>query len=94
MTPDEAVSHALEQCSIYGEYEFEYPAPDSNHRIGLRVTAHPSGLQAWYIPGAPFEWVPVSADTVMDQMEAAHRKEQAFSQVVDDFMGAMAQPTA
>jgi hypothetical protein len=89
MTPDEAISHALEQCSTYGEYEFEYPAPDSGHRIGLRVVTYHSGLQAWYIPGAPFEWVPVPADVVMGQLEAAYQKEQALNQVVDDFMGAM-----
>lgn len=58
MTLDEMISHALEQCSIYGEYEFEH----------LRVVVYPSGMQAWYVRGDPFEWVPVSADFVMDQL--------------------------
>lgn len=61
MTLDKMISHALEQCSIYGEYEFEH--------LPLRVVVYPSGLQAWYVPGEhPFEWVPVSADFVMDQL--------------------------
>ena len=61
MTLDEMISHALEQCSIYGEYEFE--------RLPLRVVVYPSGLQAWYVAGEALgEWVPVSADFVMDQL--------------------------
>lgn len=61
MTLDKMIAHALEQCSIYGEYSFEH--------IPLRVVMYPSGLQSWYVPGDhPFEWVPVSAEFVMDQL--------------------------
>ena len=70
MTLDKIISHALEQCSIYGEYEFEH--------LPLRVVVYDSGLQAWYVPGDPFEWVPVSADFVMDQLDQLKKGEPAF----------------
>lgn len=62
MTLDKMISHALEQCSIYGEYEFE--------NLPLRVVLYPSGMQAWYVRGDPFEWIPVSADFVIDLLDS------------------------
>lgn len=63
MTLDEMISHALEQCSIYGEYEFE--------NLPLRVVLYPSGLQVWYVAGDPFEWIPITGEEVLEHLERA-----------------------
>ena len=68
----EIISHALEQCSIYGEYELE--------DLPLRVVVYPSGLQAWYRRGDPFEWVPVSADFVMDLINGGTKEAEASAE--------------
>lgn len=71
-SPEEAIAHALAEAATYGEYEMCYPSSDdSPHRVCARVVIYPCGLQAWYVPGDPFEWIPVAGAAVLDALYAA-----------------------
>lgn len=74
MTPSDAIAAALAALreQDLGEYEIAYPSDDSPDRVVFRVVMYDCGVQAWYRPGDPFEWVPVTGEDVIDAIYAAY----------------------
>ena len=71
LSPDEAIAKAIEDAAVAGEYEIAYPSAESPHRVVLRVVVYDCGLQAWYVPGDPFEWIPITGEEVLERLERA-----------------------
>jgi len=67
-SPEDAIAHALAEAATYGEYEMCYPSDDDPHRVVLRVVMYGCGLQAWYVPGAPYEWIPIAGEEVITRL--------------------------
>jgi hypothetical protein len=72
-SPEDAIAHALAEATTYGEYELCYPSVDNPHRVVLRVVMY-GCLQAWYVPGAPYEWIPISGEDVITRLECARSR--------------------
>jgi len=86
LSPDEAIARAIKYAATaVGEYEFAYPSDDNPHRVVLRVVVYDCGLQAWYVPGAPYEWIPITGEEVLERLERARIAAAGHQPPLDDF---------
>jgi len=66
---DKVIAQALSQCAVYGEQEFQFSTDKGT--TWFKLTIYPNGLQCWYEASeAPFEWVPISGETVIERMSS------------------------